>query len=95
MPLPDPVEQRRRKRIILTGDIPDPLHPPSGCTFRTRCMHAMDICAQVAPEPVEIAGGGWTACHLHTELPGSTTPSGLVPSKGAPITTERATVATG
>jgi oligopeptide/dipeptide ABC transporter ATP-binding protein len=71
VPVPDPVVQRRRRRIILEGDIPDPLHPPSGCTFRTRCKHAMDICAQVRPEPIEVPGGGWVACHLHTTQPGT------------------------
>ncbi|MFV0306709.1 MAG: ABC transporter ATP-binding protein [Desertimonas sp.] len=95
VPIPNPVEQRERQRIILSGDIPDPLHPPSGCAFRTRCMHAMDICSEVPPQPVEISGGGWTACHLHTELPGATTPSTLIPSRDAPVTTEAATVATG
>jgi oligopeptide/dipeptide ABC transporter ATP-binding protein len=72
VPVPDPVVQRGRKRIILTGDIPDPLHPPSGCTFRTRCIHAMDICAQVDPVHTELPdGGGWVACHLHTTEPGT------------------------
>ena len=72
VPVPDPVIQRKRRRIILTGDIPDPLHPPSGCTFRTRCQHAMDICAQVDPVQTELPdGGGWVACHLHTTEPGT------------------------
>jgi oligopeptide/dipeptide ABC transporter ATP-binding protein len=71
VPVPDPVAQRGRRRIILSGDIPDPLHPPSGCTFRTRCHYAMDICAQVAPEPTELPGGGWVSCHLHTTEPGT------------------------
>jgi oligopeptide/dipeptide ABC transporter ATP-binding protein len=73
VPVPDPVIQRQRRRIILSGDIPDPLHPPSGCTFRTRCQHAMDICAQVEPEHTELPDGGWVACHLHTTQPGTRT----------------------
>ena len=73
VPVPDPVVQRQRRRVILSGDIPDPLHPPSGCTFRTRCQHAMDICAQVEPEHTELPDGGWVACHLHTTQPGTRT----------------------
>jgi peptide/nickel transport system ATP-binding protein len=73
VPVPDPLVQRQRQRIILTGDIPDPLHPPSGCTFRTRCQHAMDICAELQPERTTLPGGGWVACHLHTTRPGSRT----------------------
>jgi oligopeptide/dipeptide ABC transporter ATP-binding protein len=88
VPVPDPVVQRGRRRIILSGDIPDPLHPPSGCTFRTRCLYAMDICAQVEPEHTELPdGGGWVACHLHTTEPGTridpTTKARLEP----PVTT--------
>jgi oligopeptide/dipeptide ABC transporter ATP-binding protein len=71
VPVPDPVVQRGRRRIILSGDIPDPLHPPSGCKFRTRCLHAMEICAQIDPEHTPLPTGGWVACHLHTTEPGT------------------------
>ena len=64
VPEPDPVAQRAKQEIVLEGDIPDPLSPPSGCAFRTRCPHAMDICAQVRPLPTAVEGGGWAACHL-------------------------------
>jgi oligopeptide/dipeptide ABC transporter ATP-binding protein len=54
---------RRRLRIVLEGDIPSPMHPPSGCHFRTRCRYAMDVCA--TEEPVSTAVGGLTVrCHL-------------------------------
>ena len=74
VPIPDPTIQRARNRIILQGDIPDPLHPPTGCTFRTRCHHAMDICAQQQPVHTPLPTGGWVACHLHTTNPGTPTP---------------------
>jgi oligopeptide/dipeptide ABC transporter ATP-binding protein len=69
IPVPDPVRQRSRSRIVLTGDIPSPLNPPSGCRFRTRCAYAMEICAQVTPEPFRSDDGTTAACHLHTEGP--------------------------
>ncbi len=68
VPFPDP-GRRRSDRIILRGDLPSPMNPPSGCRFRTRCPFAMEICASEAPPPVPIEGGGTAACHLHAHGP--------------------------
>lgn len=64
VPVPDPVIEQTRERIILTGDVPSPVNPPSGCRFRTRCSLAVDICAKERPEWREAAAGHWVACHL-------------------------------
>jgi oligopeptide/dipeptide ABC transporter ATP-binding protein len=60
IPIPNPA--RKRKRIILTGDVPSPLNPPSGCRFHTRCPLAMDLCSQQEPEYKEVTPGHWVAC---------------------------------
>ncbi|MBE4910224.1 ATP-binding cassette domain-containing protein [Bacillus luteolus] len=65
VPVPDPSKQS--ERIILEGDVPSPMNPPSGCVFRTRCQHAMDICAREIPQWKEMKPKHYTACHLYNE----------------------------
>jgi oligopeptide transport system ATP-binding protein len=64
VPIPDPVVEEKRQRIILEGDVPSPANPPPGCNFNTRCPVAMDICSEVDPEFVEVEGEHFCACHL-------------------------------
>ena len=63
VPIPDPVVDRKRKRILLTGDVPSPVNPPSGCNFHPRCHMAIDICKEQQPEWRDIGGDHWVACH--------------------------------
>ena len=62
IPIPDPELDRRRERIVLEGDIPSPLNPPSGCVFHTRCPVAIDDCSGYVPELREVAPDHWVAC---------------------------------
>ena len=64
VPIPDPAVEAKRKRIILTGDVPSPVNPPSGCRFHTRCWKAQQICSEVDPEFIEHAPRHWAACHF-------------------------------
>jgi peptide/nickel transport system ATP-binding protein len=68
IPVADPVLQRRRDRVRLQGDVPDPAAPPSGCPFHPRCRYARDMCRQEAPPLRELEPGIQAACHLAEEL---------------------------
>ncbi|MCY3875792.1 MAG: dipeptide ABC transporter ATP-binding protein [Rhodobacteraceae bacterium] len=68
VPIPDPLVEKGRERIILTGDVPSPINPPCGCRFRTRCAYVMNVCKQIDPHFADQGGGHFVACHLY---PGS------------------------
>lgn len=67
-PIPLPASLRGRMPPALSGEIPSPLNPPSGCRFRTRCPHTKDLCAQRAPEPRELTPGHVVECHFAGDL---------------------------
>ncbi len=81
IPIPDPVLEKRRKRIVLTGDIPSPVNPPSGCRFHTRCPVAFDRCVAEEPPLREYAPGHLAACHW-VEEHGGRAPSVVSPKVG-------------
>jgi oligopeptide transport system ATP-binding protein len=64
VPIPDPIADAKRQRTILTGDVPSPVNPPSGCRFRTRCPIAEAICAEKRPDFRELKPGHFAACHF-------------------------------
>ncbi|MGI8690050.1 MAG: ABC transporter ATP-binding protein [Thermomicrobiales bacterium] len=67
VPIPDPVIEKKRERIILTGDVPSPINPPSGCHFHTRCQYAIKGTCDVIEPPFEDKGNNhFVACHLYT-----------------------------
>jgi oligopeptide/dipeptide ABC transporter ATP-binding protein len=63
VPIPDP--ELIRERVVIKGEVPSPINPPSGCVFRTRCPQVMDICSKTVPEWKEVKEGHFTACHLY------------------------------
>ncbi|MDW0109866.1 ABC transporter ATP-binding protein [Sporosarcina aquimarina] len=67
IPIPDPDIEESRERILLEGELPSPIEPPSGCVFRTRCAYAMDVCAERKPQWLEKEEDHFVACHLHDE----------------------------
>ena len=63
IPIADPDVSRAKERIVLEGDIPSPMNPPSGCTFRTRCPYATEICAKETPTLKEYGKDHFVSCH--------------------------------
>ena len=64
IPLPDPQLEAKRERILMPGEVPSPIHPPSGCRFRTRCPQALPVCTETSPQLTDDGSGHKTACHL-------------------------------
>lgn len=64
VPIPDPQKERNKKRVVLEGDLPSPLAPPSGCVFRTRCPIAQELCGVQKPQRVQVAADHQVACHF-------------------------------
>ena len=65
VPIPDPVIEKRRERIILSGDVPSPINPPSGCHFHTRCPYVMQVCKEIDPILADQGRQHYVACHLY------------------------------
>jgi oligopeptide transport system ATP-binding protein len=66
VPIPDPVVEEERRRVILEGDVPSPAHPPVGCNFNTRCPQVMDVCYEKEPAFLDAGDGHWVACFLES-----------------------------
>jgi oligopeptide/dipeptide ABC transporter ATP-binding protein len=84
IPIPDPEENRARTRDVVSGEPPNPINPPSGCRFHTRCPLATDICKEVEPQLTEYANGHMAACH-HPQHVSAEEVAGATRSSASPL----------
>lgn len=89
VPIPDPLIEKKRQRILLEGDVPSPINPPPGCRFHTRCPIAIDVCRVEEPAFVDYGGGHYAACHRAREvnvlLPNQAQQADVPTKTGAPV----------
>jgi oligopeptide/dipeptide ABC transporter ATP-binding protein len=84
VPIPDPDLSEQRERIVLVGDVPSPINPPSGCRFHPRCRYATDICKQVEPPLTDYGNGHIAACHHPLNVDGETLAQATVSERHTP-----------
>jgi oligopeptide transport system ATP-binding protein len=68
IPIADPKKARAAKRIVLEGDVPSPVDPPSGCHFRTRCQYATQLCVDIEPQMIEASPDHYVSCHYYRDF---------------------------
>ena len=85
VPIPDPDLSAKRERIVLEGDVPSPINPPSGCRFHPRCRYATDICKQVEPPLVDYGNGHLAACHHPLNVDEATLAKVKVDEQDSPV----------
>jgi oligopeptide/dipeptide ABC transporter ATP-binding protein len=90
VPIPDPDLAQQRERIVLEGDVPSPINPPSGCRFHPRCRYMTDICREVEPPPVDYGNGHLAACHHPLNVDKATLQQVSVSKRHTPDSAEEA-----
>jgi oligopeptide transport system ATP-binding protein len=91
VPIPDPRESAARERIVLEGDVPSPINPPSGCRFHPRCRYATEVCTQLEPPLVDYGNGHLAACHHPLNVDKETLARATVDDRRTPAETDEGT----
>jgi oligopeptide transport system ATP-binding protein len=88
VPIPDPRESAARERIVLEGDVPSPINPPSGCRFHPRCSYATDVCTRIEPPLTNYGNGHLAACHHPLNVDKETLARATVDDRRTPVTAD-------